>query len=468
MLGQCHQIPLTVKFYKEEKQAMKKFIAFLLVVMMIALFAACSAQTPAATSEAASSSAPAASSAPASESAESQAPAEEITLTLWTIATESDSFHVPYQTAIEEYEKSHPGIKIVHETFENESYKTKIKAAVAANELPDIFYTWGGGFSQSFVDSGRVLSVDETYQKYQDQLPKTMTGNLTYNGKLYGSSYILNVSMLFYNKKMFEENGLKAPATYEELVAVCQKFIDNGITPFGISAKDIWVLAQTHDALTLKSVGPATLTSALTKDGTVSYNSEGFIDASKKWVDLIKMGTYSENAIALSNDEACATFYSGEVPMFIMGSWMPGSIATDAPNPDDFGVVPIPVINSQNAALSDFMGGPSDSLMVSASTKYPQEASEAMFEIAKGVSHHGYLNGCGLPAWKVDYDDSSVKPLTKEVTNLVSNATSFTLWFDTLMQAEDAGVYLENLQQLYMGDITPENFVQNVASQLEK
>jgi raffinose/stachyose/melibiose transport system substrate-binding protein len=446
---------------------MKKIVALLLAVTMIVLCAACSPQTPAASSEAPSSEAPASSAAPASESAE--APADgEITLTLWTIATESDSFHVPYQTAIEDYEKSHPGIKIVHETFENESYKTKIKAAVAANELPDIFFTWGGGFSQSFVDSGRVLAVDDTYANYQDLLPKTMTGNLTYGGKLYGASYILNVSMLFYNKKMFEENGLTAPATYDELVAVCQKFIDNGITPFGISAKDIWVLAQTHDALTLKSVGPATLTSALTKDGNTSYNSEGFLDASKKWVDLIKMGAYSENAIALSNDEACATFYAGEVPMFIMGSWMPGSIATDAPNPDDFGVVPVPVINSQNAALTDFMGGPSDSLMVAASTKYPKEAAEAMFEITKGVSHYGYLNGCGLPAWKVDYDDSTVKPLTKEVTNLVSNATSFTLWFDTLMQAEDAGVYLENLQLLYMGDLTPEDFALNVADQLEK
>ena len=51
----------------------------------------------------------------------------ETTLTMWTIATESDSFHKPYLQAIEEFEKNHPGVKINMETFENESYKTKIK-----------------------------------------------------------------------------------------------------------------------------------------------------------------------------------------------------------------------------------------------------------------------------------------------------------------------------------------------------
>ncbi len=441
---------------------MKKLFVLVLVVLMLIPFAACGT-TPEESAPADTSAAPDESS-PEQEATE--APPEEITLTLWTIATESDSHHIPYQNAIADYEASHPGVKIVHETFENESYKTKIKASVAANEIPDIFFTWSGGFSTSFVESGRVLCVDEMYENYKDDLPKAMLGNLTWDGKIYGSGYTMNVSMLFYNKKMFDDNGLKAPSTYDELVTVCQAFIDKGITPFGISAKDKWVLAQAHDAFTLKSVGPGVLASVLTKDGNNSYNSPAFLNASQKFVDLVDMGAYSNSAIGLTNDEACATFYAGEVPMYIMGSWMPGSILTDAANPDDFDVVPVPVLDSGNAALSDFMGGPSDSLMVSASTEYPDVAAEAMFEIAKGVCHYGYLSGTGLPAWKIDYDDSSVNPITKSVADYVADATSFTLWFDTLMEAEDANVYLDNLQQMYLGDITPQQFVENMASQL--
>lgn len=437
---------------------MKKVIALLLALVMLVPLAACQPKE-AVTSESPSQ----------VESTEVESPsaeAEEITLTMWTIATESDSHHEPYLKAIADYEASHPGVKIVMETFENESYKTKIKAAVAANELPDIFFTWGGGFSTAFVESGRVLPVDDAYANFKDQLPQSMLGNLTWDGKIYGTGYTMNVSMLFYNKTMFAKYDLQPPTNFDELKAVCQKFIDNGITPFGISAKDTWVLAQTHDQFTLKSVGPTVLRSVLTKDGANSYNSPAFLDASSKFAELVAMGAYSDSAAALSNDEACATFYSGEVPMYIMGSWMCGSILTDAPNPDDFGVVPVPVMNSANAALTDFMGGPSDSLMVAASTQYPEVAADAMFEIAKGVSHYGYLAGCGLPAWAIDYDDSAVNPLTKAVAGYVADATSFTLWFDTLMEAEDTGVYLESLQQLYLGDITPQQFVDAMAAQL--
>ncbi len=55
--------------------------------------------------------------------------------------------------------------------------------------------------------------------------------------------------------------------------------------------------------------------------------------------------------------------------MYFTGSWMGGSIVTDAEKPDNFAVAPIPVVNSENASVTDFMGGGSDTLMVSAGTK---------------------------------------------------------------------------------------------------
>jgi raffinose/stachyose/melibiose transport system substrate-binding protein len=265
---------------------------------------------------------------------------------------------------------------------------------------------------------------------------------------------------------MFEQYGLQPPTTFEELVSVCQTFIDNGVVPFGISAKDIWNLCMTHDALTLKSVGPDALNSCLTKDGTVSYNSAGFLEASTKFAELIAMGAYSPDAVALNNDEATQTFYDGTEPMYITGSWMVSDFYTKSEHPEDYGFVPIPVLNSNTAKITDFMGGSSDSLMVSASTAYPAEATAAMFEICKNISKNAFLSGSGLAAWEVDYDVSTVRPQTQEIAALVRDATSFTLWIDTLMESEDAGVYRENRQLLYLGVITPQHFVETVAAQL--
>jgi len=47
-------------------------------------------------------------------------------------------------------------------------------SAVAANELPNIFFTWAGGFSSSFIDSGKVHPLDEYYENYKNELPKSV------------------------------------------------------------------------------------------------------------------------------------------------------------------------------------------------------------------------------------------------------------------------------------------------------
>lgn len=83
---------------------------------------------------------------------------------MWTIATESDSFHKPYLQASEEFEKNHPGVKINRKHLKMNPIKRRSNAAVAANELPDIFFTWSGGFSESFVSSGKVMCLDDYYK----------------------------------------------------------------------------------------------------------------------------------------------------------------------------------------------------------------------------------------------------------------------------------------------------------------
>ena len=69
------------------------------------------------------------------------------TLTMWCIATESDANRPAYEKAAEEFKANHPDVDFQWEAFENESYKTKIKAAMSDPEsLPDIFFTWAGAF----------------------------------------------------------------------------------------------------------------------------------------------------------------------------------------------------------------------------------------------------------------------------------------------------------------------------------
>ena len=46
------------------------------------------------------------------------------------------------------------------------------------------------------------------------------------------------IGTFFVNTEMFEENDIKIPESWDELVDACQKFIDLGITPMAVGAKE--------------------------------------------------------------------------------------------------------------------------------------------------------------------------------------------------------------------------------------
>ncbi len=378
-------------------------------------------------------------------------------LTMWTIAVEGDSSHHAYQAAIADYEAANPGVKIEMEAFENESYKTKIKAAVAANELPDIYFSWGGGFSEAFVEAGKVLKLDDYYANYKSELPQGTLSYATYNNSLYGVPYVVSISGIFYNKKMFEENNLSEPKTWDELLNVCQTFQDKGITPFGVSVKEAWVMAMFNDALTLKCVGPEKLDKAFTENGQ-SYRDEDFMDAANKLQQLFDSGAFKEAAAGLSNDEAVAEFLNGTVPMFVTGAWLDGSIQSGAANPEDYSFMLFPAC-SDNAVLTDSMGGAQDLLMVNPEASDVDLAATAAFEIAKSVSKYGYQDGAGIAAWKVDYDVEGQSSISQKMSELVNEANSLTVWSGTLMSASDYTDYQTLLQEFFVGNLDSQGFV---------
>ncbi|QBE99564.1 Multiple sugar-binding protein [Blautia producta] len=392
-------------------------------------------------------------------------PDEPVELTLWSIATETDSYHNAFVKALEDFEKTYPNVKINMEIFENESYKTKLKSAVAANELPDIFYSWQGGFSQSFAEAGKMLDLDPYYETYKEELPESATSNARYvDGSLYGTSYSVNCSLLMYNKAMFEKYGLEAPETWDEFVSICQKFVDEGITPLTVSAKETWVLAVFHDALALKSAGNEKTVKTLTRQGG-SYDDKDFLFAAEELEKLVKMGAFVDGAAGLTRLEAETLFTNGEVPMLVQLANVCMDNYGIVENPEDFDVVPFPVVGG-NAEITDMIGGCSESLMVSANTENPDAAGYAAFELSKRIADVAYADGVTSSPWTSTPKNDDISEFGKKIEEYKAQATSYCLWWDTEMVADDASEYLSLLEQLFVGNISAEDFVKGMDAQL--
>jgi len=390
---------------------------------------------------------------------------EEITLELWSIATESDSSHQTYVDAIAEYEATHPGIKINHTSTENNAYKTKIKAAMSSGEeLPDIFFTWSMGFLGEFVNGGRVVCLDDYYPTYAEELPEAMTQNDRYDGKLYGVPYTMSLVVLYANMDLLAEAGYDhIPTTFQEMSECCDALIDKGIIPFGVSGQQdgTWCLTEYLEPLMLKSVGNEALTNMYM--GTATWNDPGIVEAVAAFQDMVNKNYFDPSAPALGNDEVKQNFIDGKYAFYQNGSWNNADIGTQAKFNVQLGT--FPVLNEEKGNVSDMIGGPNNTLAVTESSEHKEEAIEAAFWLARYFSDADYKSGANLPCWAAD-PDAEVSDLVKATLDLAANANSMVLFGDNILSADAAGTYLDYVAQAYAGDVTPEDFAAGMGADL--
>ena len=355
-------------------------------------------------------------------------------------------------------EKFH--VNIESDTAENEAYKMKLKAAIAANETPDIFYTWGHGFMKPFVEAGKISALDDYLtDDFKSHLGSSTLAGFQFDGKTYGLTTDQSVACVFYNKEMFEKLNLKVPETFDDFLNVCQTFIDNGITPLTVGGKEPWTIAMYHDLLALRAVGSEGVKTATGKE--TGYDDPGFLKAAESLKKLVDMGAFPEGSAGISREESEVSFLQGQTPMYLNGSWTATRVYKDSSLVQGkIGVFPFPVLKDGKSGVNDFTGGPDTAFAVSAATKDLALTTEVAQYIAYELAIGKYKIGSSiLPYVNVDVNESEINPLLMEIYDFSKDATSYTIWWDNLLEGKDATVYLNKLQELFVGDISPEQYV---------
>ena len=414
---------------------------------------------PAAEATAAEATAAEAEAQPAAEGTDSGEP---ISLNMWCIATESDSNRHAYEAAIADMQAKYPEVTFTWEAFENQSYKTKIKAAVSADEMPDIFFTWSCAFLGDFVEAGKVYCLDDAYENYKSELPEVMLGNSTYNGKHYGVPTTMNIVALFANMDLLAQAGWdKVPENYDELIQCCDDLVAAGIIPFGCAGGETWCVTEYLEPIIEKSIGADALNDIFL--GRATYNNADVAKAVDTFQEMIDKGYFDPAGASLPNDDVKANFIAGRTAFYQNGTWNCADFANNEEFLPKVKVTEFPVIDSSKSKLGQLIGGPSDTLAVTASSPNAEVAAEYAAELGKLICHYGYLDGCGLPAWTPYGDTSNINPLTQSVAEICKNADSYVLFGDTAMSAVDKDPYLDAVAKVYGKKLDGQGFIDELA-----
>ena len=382
---------------------------------------------------------------------------------LWT--TESDANAKSFNIVLKEWQALHPDVEVVIDATENEAYKTKLKTAMAANEVPDVFFAWGGGFAKPFVEAGQVLALDDYLADgTKDRLLGGALDNVTYGGKTYGLTFIQWVGTLYCNKEMFDLNGVAIPTTNEELMAAVEAFKAKGIVPFTVGAKDGWPAMFYQNVYAVRTAGAKLSNEALS--GATTFNAPEFVASAKYLDDLVKAGAFDPGALALTYDEAKIPFLAGQVPMLYQGSWFAGEIQdpTLSQVVDKVVAVNWPAVADGKGDATQILGGAIDSLMVSNNAKDKDLAVEFVKYITENMSRESFKLGAGIATWKIDMTGIEVSALVQNIIDFAAKSTGSVLAWDTFLSGEAAERHKSLVQEIFAGQLTPENF----AAEMEK
>lgn len=395
-----------------------------------------------------------------SEQATSVSEDEKITISMWHVWPEANGgTAAAFAKTIEEVKEKYPEVEFEMDAVADsgDAYKTKIKTAVAGGEIPDIFYTWGGGFSEAFVKSGKVLNLDDyTTDETKEKMISGTLDFFEYDGSIYGYPLRSNVGVLFCNKAMFDEAGLEVPETFDELIQVCKDFNQKGIVPFAIGAKNPSDIAWWTDQLAQRTAGAEYVSEVLS--GNSTFDTAEMEQSAVLFRELIDADAFDPGAAAISRDEAYTIFTSGINPMYFVGSWFCSNIMASE-IADDVVVIPFPTVDGAKGVGTEFIGGADQTFMINSEVENPEKVVEIYTYMCERLSENVLLGGAGLPAWKTDADVSQIEnKLLIDVNELYKNSTGGNIWWDNTLLAEPATNHMDTAVKLFLGEITPEEY----------
>lgn len=364
------------------------------------------------------------------------------------------------------YEDANPNIRINLDASEVNSYKDKLKVIFSGDDIPDVYFTYGAGFSKPFIDSGKVLNINDYLDpEAKERLLGGVESNFIYNEELYGLPVKMWAGVMYVNRELFEKEGLEYPKTWEELLSVVDQFREKGYQPMCLGGKDAWHAAMYHDILSVREVSVEGIDKALM--GEKPFNDPEFLETATKFYELVEHDAFNDGFIAQGAQEAQAEFLMGKIPMYFNGSWLTGDIQADENQvKDKIDVIAFPITDEANGN-TEFTGGAVDGYSVSALTKYPEIAVDFMQKLSEYQSVESYKVGDGISVWKSEVETAELNPVLVKISELLQTSTGYTLAWDTRLTGSDIDTFLTSLQDLQAGLKTPEEYVDFLEENLE-
>lgn len=398
------------------------------------------------------------------------AAAEGVELNVTTTFAGEDGNAQNFKDAVAAWEESTGNTVNDASATSDESFKARIEMDFQTGAEPDVLFFFNGADANSFIEAGKVVSIDtirETYPEYASN----MNDDLITPSLVDGVKYAVPVNgfweAMFCNTQVLEAAGVAVPGadyTWDAFLEDCQKIKDAGYAPIAAALGNIphywWEYAIFNNG------SPA---------DHLTIPQEAGDETGQNWVDgmndikaLYEAGYFPENTLSATDDETFAMFTEGKAAFLIDGSWKVGGIVgacqADPEDPttldteklDQFTVTYVPGKGDRKA--TDLVGGLSMGYYISTAAWEDEAKRDA------AVSFVEYMTSDEMVAKFAQHTASALKnaPETSEADfnslqlkamDMMTGVTSLTGAVQDIFNGECRVSTFDGMPQIVTGEV---------------
>lgn len=342
----------------------------------------------------------------------------------------------------EQFTADHPEITVKIRADRNS--ESIIQQDLNKSKNPDDLYISVGAVWKSYAAQGYFADLSDLIEeevdgvKVKDKIADEYAESIYYtrsNGevKCYRLPFTSGIGGIFYNKKMFEENGWTVPTTFNELVALCDQINaaklavagtdDVAVKPFTYAGTDSDYFDYTVFDWWSQIVGKDAIKEFLKYESVnnfdVSKNSTyaALKTATEKWYQLFNADStyYVPNNNTTTAENAQKQFINGYAAMMFNGDWLYNESLnyTDSGTFQNFelGLMKTPIINeaNDNYVNTSYVIGEDQYIAIPASSKKKDLAKSFIKAIISDAGCETFTKEAhGFLAYKADYDKMDI------------------------------------------------------------
>ncbi len=388
----------------------------------------------------------------------------DVTLQLCThYAGNGESPNVDY--AIEKVKEKYPNVKFEIDVFPQDGGQS-LKARAATGSLPDIIWL-NSGLIEPLAKSGSLVQLDSYIGEsgFKDTLNAAVQEYCMKSSD--GHMYMYSVEgvqplVWYYNKEVFEQNGVKVPENYDELLSAVQQFQKKGIIPMALFGKEPWPLGAFFEAFAMRE-NPEGLRPLA--EGRAKASDQEYQKAIEKMTAVIEAGMFQKGVTNADHDTAFALFTAGEAAMFQNGSWAINDMNEKMGDKVDY-FTSYPTNDAGNDANKNAFAGGGDTVGygVSATTSDVDLAADIARILAQAQAEYDYVNrnsvGSAVDTSKIA-KETPLPPLGEKMATEIPNMQFESTMLQNFPNTVFATGFAEEMQKLLVGETT-EEFIANL------